>query len=351
MGLNLYLVFYNLVRIMNYGFHRVIEPKGVVPQAANILDNSPSIIDPSETILYADTLNLDASSMRKIHELYPNKMQDRIMEIVKKRGKMHNPDSNSGGVLIGRVKEIGEKVTGKYDLKIGEKVIPIVSLTAIPLYLKNVGYIKGDQVDVDGYAVLFESYPLTKIPEYMSPKLTLSAVDISSLVPQVYRNVKDYSTVLIVGCGKAGITAMSAVRKVAPNCQIIGIDNNDAQIKIAEELGHANHLIKIDATQQEKTYRTIESLTDGKLCDLAINVVNVGNTEASTILATKPHGKILFFGMQTNFGQASLGTDATGKDVEMIIGNGVAENQVEETFNLLREDKKLMDIFKRLYGG
>ena len=335
---------------MNYGFHRVVEPKGVIPQAANILINSPYIMDSSEIILNVDTLNLDASSMRKIHELYPNCMEDRIMEIVRKRGKMHNPDSNSGGVLIGRVKEIGERVMGKYNLKGGEKIIPIVSLTAIPLYLNSVGYIKGDQVDVEGYAVLFESYPLTKIPEDMSPKLTLSAVDISSLVPQIYRNVKDYSTVLIVGCGKAGITGMSAIRKVARNCQIIGIDNSDTRIKVAEELGYANHLIKIDATQQEDTYRAIEKLTDGKLCDLAINVVNIGNTEASTILATKPHGKILFFGMQTNFGQASLGTDGTGKDVEMIIGNGVAENQVEETLKLLREDGKLMDVYKRLYA-
>ena len=47
---------------MNYGFHRVVEPKGVVPQAAYIVDNTPLIKDPSEIILHVDTLNLDASS-------------------------------------------------------------------------------------------------------------------------------------------------------------------------------------------------------------------------------------------------------------------------------------------------
>ena len=183
----------------------------------------------------------------------------------------------------------------------------------------------------------------------MSPELALAALDISSLVPQIYRNVKDHSTVLIMGCGKAGLTAMSAINKIAPNCCIIGIDYSDAQLKIADGLGYAHHLMKIDATQQEKVYHEIERVTQGKFCDLAINLVTIENTEASTILSTKPHGKILFFGMRTCFDKAALGTDATGKDVEMIIGNGIAQNQAEETFNLLREDKKLMDILKRLY--
>jgi L-erythro-3,5-diaminohexanoate dehydrogenase len=334
---------------MNYGFHRVLKPKGVVPQAAYIVDNSPFIMDPSEIILRVDTLNLDASSMKNIREEYHDPI-GRMWDIDLERGKMHNSDTNSGGVCFGRVEEIGKSLQRKYDLKTGEEIIPITSLTALPLYIESIKGIKGDQVDVDGYAVLFESYPYSKIPEDMSPKMALSAIDISSLVPQVYRNVKDHSTVLIMGCGKAGLTAMSAIRKVAPNCRIIGMDYSDVQLRVADELGHANHLIKMDATQQENVYREIEKVTHAKFCDLTINCVTVENTEASTILSTKPHGKILFFGMRTRFDKASLGTDATGKDVEMIIGNGVAEKQAEETFNLLREDKKLRAIFERLYS-
>jgi L-erythro-3,5-diaminohexanoate dehydrogenase len=337
---------------MNYGFHRVIKPKGVIPQAAEIVDGEPIIKNPYELLLEVYTLNLDASSMKQIRDNYPENIQGRIMEIVKSRGKMHNPDTNSGGVLIGRVKEIGENFPNKYDLKTGEEIIPVASLTAIPLYLEDINGIKGDQVDVKGYAIVLPCYPLTRIPEDMSPKLALAAVDISSLVPQVYRNVKDYSTVLILGCGNAGRTAMSAIRKVAPNCKIIGIDYSDTQLKIIEGMGYADHLLKVDATQQETVHREIEKLTHGKYCDLVINCVNVENTETSSILAAKPYpyGKILFFCMRTRFDKASLGTDATGKDVQMIIGNGVAENQVEETFNLIREDEKLRRVLEKLFG-
>jgi hypothetical protein len=39
--------------------------------------------------------------------------------------------------------------------------------------------------------------------------------------------------------------------------------------------------------------------------------------------------------MATRFDQAALATDSLGKDVTMLIGNGVAEAQVEETISLV----------------
>jgi L-erythro-3,5-diaminohexanoate dehydrogenase len=335
---------------MNYGFHRVIKPKGVVPQAADIVDSEPVIKDPYEMILSVDTLNLDASSMNQIREKYPQTIEGRIKEIVQMRGKMHNPDTNSGGVLIGRVKEMGEGLQKKYDLKTDEIIVPLTSLTAIPLYIENISGVRGDHVYVHGSAVLFDCYPYSRIPKDMKPNMALSALDISSIVPQIFRSVKDNDRVLVMGCGKAGMTAMSAAKKVAPDCHIIGMDKSFDQIKIAEELGYAEHLLKMDATQQENVFRNIQAYTKGEFCDLVINCTTATNAETSAILAAKEHGTIYFFSMTTQFDKAALGTDATGKDVTMIIGNGVAEGQAEETFKLLRGDRKLRAIFERLYS-
>ena len=51
------------------GLHRVIEPPGVLPQAAWRLDPSPAIA-PDEVRIRVDRLNLDAASYRQIRETY-----------------------------------------------------------------------------------------------------------------------------------------------------------------------------------------------------------------------------------------------------------------------------------------
>ena len=48
-----------------YGTHRVVEPGGVLPQAAWKVDNSPEIHD-NEILIDVETLNVDAASFKQI---------------------------------------------------------------------------------------------------------------------------------------------------------------------------------------------------------------------------------------------------------------------------------------------
>ena len=43
-----------------YGTHRVIEPKGVLPQPADIVDNNMEIFD-NEVLIDVHTLNIDSA--------------------------------------------------------------------------------------------------------------------------------------------------------------------------------------------------------------------------------------------------------------------------------------------------
>ena len=52
------------------GLHRVLDPPGVLPQAAWRLDPSP-VIAPDEVRVRVDRLNLDAASYRQLHEAHP----------------------------------------------------------------------------------------------------------------------------------------------------------------------------------------------------------------------------------------------------------------------------------------
>ena len=126
-----------------YGTHRVISPKGVLPQPADVIDNNMEIYD-NEVLIDVKTLNIDSASFTEIvrracdgkkpADVTSKEDKDKIaaimMDIVAKAGKHKNPWTGSGGMLIGTVKEIGDAYVG--DLKVGDKIATLVSLSLTP---------------------------------------------------------------------------------------------------------------------------------------------------------------------------------------------------------------------------
>jgi hypothetical protein len=96
--------------LRNLGIHRVIEPKASLPQAAWKLNNTP-VAQPSETLVDVQALHIDSASFTQIANVCdrnPERMKKHILDIVAKRGKMHNPITGSGGVLIGTIRQLDE---------------------------------------------------------------------------------------------------------------------------------------------------------------------------------------------------------------------------------------------------
>ena len=92
-----------------YGTHRVISPKGVLPQPADVIDNTMEIYD-NEVLIDVKTLNIDSASFTEIErrsEGDVEKIKETMLGIVAKAGKHKNPWTGSGGMLIGTVKEVG----------------------------------------------------------------------------------------------------------------------------------------------------------------------------------------------------------------------------------------------------
>ena len=75
-----------------YGTHRVIEPKGVLPQPALKLDNTMEIYD-NEILINVQTLNIDSASFTKLEtkQAETKKIKEIMMGIVAERGKHQNP--------------------------------------------------------------------------------------------------------------------------------------------------------------------------------------------------------------------------------------------------------------------
>ncbi|HEY8206789.1 MAG TPA: L-erythro-3,5-diaminohexanoate dehydrogenase, partial [Myxococcaceae bacterium] len=165
-----------------YGLSRVVNQPGVLPQRAERLDPSLPVRD-GELLLDVDSLNVDAASFKQIKDEVggdPSKIADTIQGIVRRRGKMQNPVTGSGGMLIGRVREIGPRHPATGTLKPGDRVATLVSLTLTPLQLDEVTAVHPaiDRVDVRGHAILFASGIYAKLPADMPDTLALAALDV-----------------------------------------------------------------------------------------------------------------------------------------------------------------------------
>lgn len=339
-----------------FGTHRVVEPKGILPQPAQKISNDMEIYD-NEILIDVQTLNIDSASFTQIKEQAngdENKIKEIMFDIVEKQGKHKNPVTGSGGMLIGTVAQIGDALIGKTDLKVGDKIATLVSLSLTPLVIEEIIEIRKsiDQVDIKGQAILFESGLYAKIPSDIPENLALSVLDVAGAPAQTAKLVKPGDTVLVIGgAGKSGMLCLyEAKKRAGVTGKVICLQHNDAAKERVMGAGIADEFLVADATDAVEVLRKVEELTDGKMCDLVINCVNVPNTEMASILATKDDGMVYFFSMATSFTKAALGAEGVGKDVTMIVGNGYTKGHAEITLQIMRESEVLRKIYEALYA-
>ena len=338
-----------------YGTHRVIEPKGVLTQAAWKIDNDMTKHYSNEIICDVISLNIDSASFTQIEEACggdEQKIGEMIMGIVAERGKQQNPVNGSGGMFIGKVAYIGEDLKDR-DLKVGDKIASLVSLSLTPLKIEKILAIHKDidRVDIIGQAVLFESGIYAKLPDDMSEPLALAALDVAGAPAQARKLPKEGDSVLILGAnGKSGVLCgYEAMKKVGPKGNVVGVVRNPAQVPALMELGVYNKVIVASATEPIAVLDAALAANDGKEYDISICCVNIESCEMSAILPVRDDGIVYFFSMATSFTKAALGAEGIGKDVTMIIGNGYTKDHAEITLNVLRENEKLRKLFDEKY--
>ncbi len=339
-----------------FGSHRVIEPEGVLPQPAEKIDNSFATIWDNEILIDVDFLNIDSASFTQIKKEASEdsqKIADKILEIVGNRGKMHNPVTGSGGMLIGKILKIGDKLKDICTLKEGDKIVTLVSLSLTPLKIDEILEVKKetDQVKIKGKAVLFENSLYAKLPEDIPDTLALAVLDVCGAPAQTARLVKQGDTVVIIGAGgKSGILcAYEARRRAGITGKVIGIEYSEKGISDLKALKFCDEVVKLDASDALSCFEKIRNLTSGSLSDVIINCVNIPNTELASILMCKDRGVVYFFSMATSFTKAALGAEGACKDIDMIIGNGYTKGHAEIALNVLRESAQIKKLYEEMY--
>ena len=203
-----------------YGTHRVIQPKGVLTQAALKIDNGFDTVYSNEIVCDVTSLNIDSASFTQIENECggdADKIARRIEQIVAERGKMQNPVTGSGGMFIGRVAHIGKDLTDT-GLKVGDKIASLVSLSLTPLKIEKILAVHPeiDRVDVVAKAALFESGIYAKLPDDMPENLALAALDVAGAPAQTAKLVKEGDSVLVLGAaGKSGVLVCYEAKKRA----------------------------------------------------------------------------------------------------------------------------------------
>jgi len=344
-----------MVKGNKYGTHRVIEPKGTLPQPAFKISNNVTIYD-NEILIDVDYLNIDSASFTQLKEEAGGdleKIKNKIIDIVQERGKMQNPVTGSGGMLIGKVVEIGNALMGKIDLNVGDKIATLVSLSLTPLKIEKIKEIDPniDRVEIEGKAILFESGIYAKLPKDMEDTLALAALDVAGAPAQVKNLVKEGDKVLILGAtGKSGLMCSYMAKKMAgKEGKVIGQARNEARAKFLRETEFCHEVIIADVLNPINVLRETLRANGGNEVDIAINCLSIPNSELTSIIPVRDKGIVYFFSMATSFTKAALGAEGIGKDVTMIIGNGYTKNHAQITLDLLRESDTLRRIFEEKY--
>lgn len=336
-----------------FGGHRVISPKGLLPQAADKLDNTPEICS-NEILIDVIALQPTATAFGRLRAECggdTEQIAKAIQSIVEDRGKFQDPVSKSGGILIGRIKAIGEDLADKVDGQVGDKIATLVSLSLTPLKLRKIISIDLDteQVLCEGDAILFETGIFTRLPEDLGDPLSLALMDVAGAPAQVALHAKPGDTVVVVGAGKAGLLCLAEAKKrVSPTGRVICLEYSERQCEVVRSLGIADLVLQVNGQEPLEAYRRYQEAA-GELADFTVNTVNVPDTELATILVTKDTGMIYFFSMSTNFVKASLGAEGVKKYVPMLIGNGYYPGHAQIAFDIVRREQPLRDYLTGRY--
>ena len=331
--------------LQNYGTSRVLEPKFVVPTSAWRLDNSRSI-RPDEVRVSIRKIHLEGTSFKQIcteSSNNPDKIRQTIIDIVIRRGKLHNPVTDTGGLLYGVVEAIGEDYANKANLTIGSHVICNASITSFPMHLENIGEIDWvfNQVEATGYAIMHSDISMIKVDEDTPVRELLFALDESGTLFKLSKLLSDQRRFLIVGNNILSNILYGYVirRELGDGCEITCVLDKRTGLTVTGD-GVEKLISQVfDQVQLLDILRPIECIKQlgESSYDLSVNCAEIPGAETVNILATRENGTVLFANLINNLNIALYITEAISKSLEVIGADGYSEGYERFDMEIINE--------------
>ncbi|WP_233438390.1 L-erythro-3,5-diaminohexanoate dehydrogenase [Actinokineospora spheciospongiae] len=327
------------------GLHRVLDEPGVLPQRARRLDPDPTPW-PDEVVLDVEVLNLDAASFRQLREEHGSgaRVRAAVAAVVAERGKMQNPVTGSGGMLLGTVRAVGPR--SPLGLRVGDRVATLVSLSLTPLRITD-GLARWDgeseQVPCAGTAVLFGRSIAAVLPPDLPDAVALSVLDVCgapALTDRVVREAGAGASVCVLGGGgKSGSLSLTAARAAGAG-RVVALVPTEAEAAAVRAAGLADEVVLADARDPVAVAEAV-----GEPVGVTVVCVDVPGCEHGAVLATADGGTVVFFSMATSFTAAALGAEGVAADVRMLVGNGYVPGHAEFALSLYRAEPGVRALF------
>lgn len=333
------------------GADRVLDPPGALPQAAERLDASGPV-RPHEFEVAVERLMIDSTSFRSLGERAgrdAGRMVERVLEIVRSRGKLHNPDTDSGGVLLGTVTDVGERCG--VPPASGDRIVTLGSLTLTPLRLEEVTDLDpaSPQVGVSGTAYVFDRAAWAPVPDDLPLASALEIYDVCAAASATRTLAPGCDTVCVLGAGHAGRLVLAAARDASPKATLAAVDVDPDEIERVAELGLCDVGVAADLRDSIAALEAVRAAGVAP-ADLTVVVVNAPGCEPTAILLAAEEGTVLFFSMATSFAAAALAADGIGTDVRMLVGSGYSADRGAYALDLVKGSAGLREALG-LAGG
>jgi L-erythro-3,5-diaminohexanoate dehydrogenase len=324
-----------------YGLHRVIGQPGTLPQAADRLDATLPC-QATELEISVEHIHIDASSLAQLRRTHGDdaaSLRDTLLALVRHRGKLHNPVTNSGGMLTGVVRRAGPAFPNAPAP--GTRIATLVSLTLTPLHLDflDLPDLHTSAAAARGTAFLFETGIWVELPPDIPEPVSLAAFDVAGAPARVRARTTPGSRVLIIGAGRSGVLCAVAAAEAGAVDVLVG-DTDPERLAMLDELELP--VIRPLAGDARDAVAFAELV--GRPVDLTVSCVNVAGIETACILSTRRDGRILFFSMATDFTRAALGAEGVGSAATLEIGNGYAPGHAAQVVDLLRRHPRLWKL-------
>ncbi|MDR2771642.1 MAG: sigma 54-interacting transcriptional regulator [Clostridiales Family XIII bacterium] len=345
----------------DFGIERALEPPRSIPAAAWKLDNSPDI-RASEMRVRVRTVKPEEASFKQLCSecAYDEiKIKEKIFDIIKKRGKLHNPATGSGGIFYGVVDEVGAAYEQRALYKPGDEVICLTSLAAVPMSLSRIDTIDFSygQLSCDGTAILSNANPLMHRPDDLTTPCTMAAIEEAGSLHSVFQMAAapDMKRFLILSSDLLSAFLYAAViRKATRNGYIVAALDKRSVERLSESdidsvLGaYADDVHILDILAPLKSFDEIYE-KEQSLFDFSINCADLMGAEAVSVLLTKRHGTVSFTSFINNYRLALLFSESIGKELNTAALDAYTEGYQQFTIDLLRATKDRLAQIHRIY--
>ncbi len=317
-----------------FGVERSVEPQNVLPTSAWKIDNGRELKE-NEVKIKIGRIHIESTSFRQIcmeaHD-EDELIKQKIIDIVIQRGKLHNPVTDTGGVVCGLIDELGTSYKNKEEFEKGEQVICNASLASIPMHITKIGKIDRvfNQIEVEGYVIAHDNIPIIRKPEGLPVNLTLYVFNESGTIYRMSKILEGKENVLIVGTNLLmNLIFGYTIRKIlGEKVQVVNlIDNKNKTVMRGESISKLLEEI-FDISKQVnilKPIETIEDLEGESKFDLVINCSEVPGAESLCVLAADYGGTVMFANLINNYNSALYITESLGKQIEIITAEGYME--------------------------